>query len=634
MTSIVALLYLWTLYSICSPLPQFKQSHNTLFIDQGDIHTSAHSWSISFHINITDFAVTATTLTQRIHGYLMMFRSLDPINIPMDNNIRDAYIDLLMHEYSALVNVLTDTQHLSNQIQNLSRLCISDCQTQRHRRSILPVVSSIFEVLFGFATRHKQELIENQLAIMNRNNYQIMHAVEHAITVLDKTSMAVKQNRDMLNNLTDVMSQMSSDLAETSVFINTSIIPFQQVMFRAKQLSVTKSAFQHAYLQLQNAVNELLNQISHLFQGHISVSILPPSMLRYILRTIKFRMPSGLSLPYDPNGDLAPYYKLFSVHVKSADVGFLATATIPIYDSTSSFTVYKSVHVPIFLNINETYVHATAVYDDDTSYFALSEDSNRIIFLDEAVISFCMSQELHFCYINSATFQVAQLSNNCIIDLFFDSPNVNFSCHTEISPRSGHDPISTFLSLNTWSISTTTPISFTFLCKNGSSKFLVRPPMTVLRLPPGCDASSSSLSLVNQIPFESDISLPPFKINLTALTFIWKPLHISLSNYHNSNNLKIPSKLESLVLSHTSIPSLVNAFEPMLQQRSHTWIIILILLLVIALLSIYPTYRIIKYVKCFNRTRIINANNPLNTMTLNSPSADNPIESHNGLSLS
>ena len=583
---------------VCSPLPEFKQTHNTLFIAQGDIHTSAHSWSISFYVNITDYIVTADKLIDDIQNYLLLFRSLDSIQIPETNNVRDAYTELLMHEYTALYNVLADAEQLQHKISNLSRLCISDCHTKR-KRSVLPVVSSIFELLFGFATRHKQELIEQQLKKMATNEYNIMHVVENSLTVLDKTSMAVQANRDMLNNLTDVISEMSTDLDQTTFFINNTIIPFQKVMFRTKQLSVTKSAFQHAYVQLLNAVNELHDQISHLFQGHISISILPPGLLRFILRNIKFRMPSGLSLPYDPDSDLAPYYKLFSVHIQSANVGFLATATIPIYDATSSFTVYKSVHVPIFLDVNDTYVQATATYNDGNSYFALSQDSNKIIFLNEAIISFCMSQELHFCFVHSATFQVAQLTNNCIVDLFFETDNIHNSCHTEISPRSLHDPVSTFLFLNTWSISSTIPMTFTFLCKNGSSEFLVQPPMTIIRLPSGCDATSSSISLVNQIPFESDISLPPYVLNVTALSFIWKPLHDKLRKFPNDRNLKIPNKLGKLVQFHRTIPSLINAYNPEIVNKSHSSITIIISILITLLIisSVYPIYKLIMFIR-------------------------------------
>ena len=285
----IVLFCLSILTSTGSSLPQFKQTHNTLFIDQGDIHTSAHSWSISFYVNITDYMVTADKLIADIQNYLLFFKSLDSIYIPETNNARDAYKELIMHEYTALYNVLTETEHLRDTIDNLSRLCISDCQS-RQKRSVLPVVSSIFELLFGFATRQKQELIEKQLKTMAINEYNIMHAVEHSLTVLDKTSMAVEANREMLNNLTDVISEMSTDLDQTTMFINNTIIPFQKIMFRSKQLSITKSVFQHAYVQLLNSVNELHDQISHLFQGHISISILPPGLLRFVLRNIKFRL--------------------------------------------------------------------------------------------------------------------------------------------------------------------------------------------------------------------------------------------------------------------------------------------------------------------------------------------------------
>ena len=99
-------------------------------------------------------------------------------------------------------------------------------------------------------------------------------------------------------------------------------------------MSLTKSVFQLAYTRLVAEVNELHNQIFLFIEGHIPVSVLPSHLLRYILRNIKFRMSSGLSLPYDPDSDLAPYYKLFSVNIKPATVGFLVTATIPIYDDT------------------------------------------------------------------------------------------------------------------------------------------------------------------------------------------------------------------------------------------------------------------------------------------------------------
>ena len=352
-----------------------------------------------------------------------------------------------------------------------------------------------------------------------------------------------------------------------------------QVAYRVINLNTARSVFQSFYDKIDRETNVLHSQLTDLFQGHITASILPPELLRKTLREIKYRMPPGLSLPYDPESDLYKYYRLFHAHVQPSSYGFLVTATLPIFDAISTFIVYSITHIPIFLQVQNSYINSTAHYITKHQYVAFSEDVTKIIFLDPKAIDFCLHEELHFCFISQPIYEVPLLTHDCIVSLFFNFSHTIDVCRTQLATTSLEHPIATAISPNLWAITTAQPCVFTLLCPNGSYPVTLAPPMAILRLPSGCSAKSNLLTLPNQIPINTDITLPQPDIDVTSLHTIWQPFHESLSStrYH-----KLPQKLPELILPHVSVQALSSALAPVktIKHGMHWYIIALIVLVI------------------------------------------------------
>ena len=61
------------LMSIGYCLPSYKQGYGSLFVKESTLHTSAHSWTISFELNLKSYEDTATNLSSSIDAFLQEF---------------------------------------------------------------------------------------------------------------------------------------------------------------------------------------------------------------------------------------------------------------------------------------------------------------------------------------------------------------------------------------------------------------------------------------------------------------------------------------------------------------------------------------------------------------------------------
>ena len=561
-TALVCLL--WTFHTsvdVITALPDFIQGHNVLFTKLSDIHTSGHEWSISFDLDIGAHLTAAKNLTTQIESFLDQFETYNSILVPHDDSIKTEYASLILNEHTMIYNVLLDARRVTDEIRNLTRLCISQCSFHHgKRRSLLPIIGQAFQFLFGLSTERKTELIAKKMKELIGHSNSMMHSIKDTITVLSKVSVAATDNRRNLVELNDVIHHMATSFNSTIDYIDTYVTPFQMIMFRATQMASMRSVFQEALNKLTRDVIDLHGQLSDLLQGHLSPKLLTPAVLRHVLRSIKFRMLPGFSLCFDPDGDLEPYYRIMRTHLLPISDGYRVTAMFPIYDSISSYAVYKISHIPVFLEINGQFINSTAQYVTDSQYIAVSMDSTKIIFMEPDTLSFCVSEELHFCFINTPIFDIPLLHDNCIVSLFFNKDDALTYCKTIIRPQSLQYPVITYVNPNLYTVSSAKPITVTFLCPNESYSEIIQEPVHVLRLPPGCNAKSDAVSILNQIPPNTDFTIPNPHIDIPTLKNIWKPLEI-IANFTTFG--KFPEKLPELILPHVSIQSLSSALTPL-----------------------------------------------------------------------
>ena len=542
-------------------LPAFKQGYGSLFVKEAKIHTSSHSWTISFELNITSYIAAATGLYDSINQYIRTYEQLPSLRlVPMELNMSDSYNDLLHKEYLALFDVLEDTGEIVTQLENLIHLCTSECHPKdRRKRSLFPQISSLFELIFGFGTKKKQDLIKEKLRNLQASNHEIVHALAHSMTIIDHTSAIVVQNRELLSNVTDVLSNMAHSYEDTLDVIENNIIPHQRVSFRAIQLLTAKQTFQHAYNKLSQNVGSLQFAVSDLFSGVVTSNLLDPLFLLPLLEDIKSHLAPGLDLAYDLDDSLYLFYKSLHVHILPSTFGFLVTLTVPLKDSISTFSIYSVKHIPVHLNVNGTFINRTAEFITDHSYIGVSEDSTRIMFLDPSTLHFCLARDLQFCLINTPTYVVALLGKSCLVNLFFGLGDINQVCATKIKPGALSHAVATFISFNVYAITTAQEMTFTILCPSGSYDITIQPPVHILKLPNRCDARSSLLSLTNSFRSHSDLQLPSPTLDLREVSKIWDPVFKSIEFTEYKH---LPHKLPEVMIPHTSVSSLAEFLTP------------------------------------------------------------------------
>lgn len=91
--------------------------------------------------------------------------------------------------------------------------------------------------------------------------------------------------------------------------------------------------------------------------------------------------------------------------------------------------------------------------------------------------------------------------------------------------------------------------------------------MSLLKLPPGCSAKSSLISLPSHLPQNTRITISIPDINISSLENIWQPIQevINFTKFANDQH-----KLPPLVLPHTSIHSLKSTLQTEADSKSNT----------------------------------------------------------------
>ena len=567
--------------------PLFKQSENVLFVKQSTVHTSKHAWTISFEVDMSSYELAARQLINSIEDFMGNLEEVFQIIYPNQIMI-NATKQLLHKEYLAINNIKVDARFLLGTVENLKAICKSTCQPDdRKRRSVLPFVGDIMSILFGTAVSSKTDDIRRELRQLEASSQNVRNIVGKSMTVLDKTTAVVVENRQLLQHVSDVVRAMVHSYNETLQVVEDFILPMQQAIFRSLQQGAARQTFSYAYFKLAAEVHHLETSVSDLIAGVVTPDFFFPSMLGRVLRKIKYVLPPGLALPYSLDESTYHFYRIMQAHVNESDHGFLVTLVLPLYDDTSSFSIYSITHLPMTLALpGNVFVNHTAVYKTDHDFVAISKDNTKIMFLEAHTVEHCLSTRLTFCFINNPVLSSALLLKyDCITRLFYNQPHNADFCESRVSPMPRNHVIATYITFNMYAISTANPTTFTLVCEDSSRVIKISPPIQILQLPLGCRAQSPLMSLENQLPGHSDITLPSFELHLPKLNEIWTPV---LDTINRSSLLNVPEKIPDVILEVPRIPdvhAMASALAPYVKHGLPWYYIFSMVFTTVSLLS-------------------------------------------------
>ena len=375
----------------------------------------------------------------------------------------------------------------------------------RSKRGALNFVGEVGNALFGTATQEQIDQIHNilnkQKSLTEEERQQLnLHSQILNVTTaqIDKLDHAVGNLRSTVNSLVSNVSLLSArdkmwhELNNVLLFTNNVIS--SRILF---------SNFRTHLTNVKLGINQML-------EHKLSPFLVPTHTLLQLLSEASVVHPGLL---YPPRPEYVGLYRdIIRIVPKSSNTDniFYFYIMLPLRGLPgSSFDLFQ--------------IHSLPVSVPNTSYFGQIEVKNKFFAVSQDRSTYTMFDQLTDCNIHNHLYVCPPTGPlytsavlNCVAAIFFNDPiSVNI-CPTTLFTH--YHPI--FIDTNDgWVYSTPTPISFSLNCpaKKLTQNLVEVSHTGILRIPAGCGASSSSITLpaTSQTTGRgTTLSAVPLKLNI------------------------------------------------------------------------------------------------------------------------
>ena len=550
-----------------------KLLHSAYFRHENTVHVTQQSWVISFKLDFTPYREgydgLAAVYTQLAHHHEQL-RGVQVYENDTDTVSVKVYQALQQQQDEELADLWSLMGEISRSVQRLGPLVtrLATWNTERNKRALLPFVGNILGALFGTATSSDVREIKRYLNVLADSDTQIRHVLQKTITVLNHTYMGTIGNRQAINDLIEVNDGLNRRVSTLSGEIKGLLLSFKHFALRYLQIQQQTSMIYRSATQFLAKLDKFKFMIDAAIGGSVSQDMIPPPVLRMILRDVRGHLKANLEIPFPPNEPLEQYYKLLKSSVVPLEDGLLVFTTIPLRDTISEFDVYAIQSIPI------PYQDSNIVtsYQFMEKFMAISLDRTKVTFLNEIEMTICTHETLQFCPIKSPVYKIAALSNNCVLALFLERDNIWELCTAVVTTASTPTPSAISIGQGQWVISTKTPLTFTKVCEPSGipTRVTVQPPMGLVSLGEGCQASSEFIILPSEVSLKSSYQLDRVNFSIPKLMKIWNPVDTLM----NQSMIKIPHKLKKIVSVQPSMDSLMQQLQqelPLMEMPMSPW---------------------------------------------------------------
>ena len=294
---------------------------------------------------------------------------------------------------------------------------------QRSKRSFLPWVGKILSGLTGTVTEEELKVVKEHISILADQNQGISQVVEDSLTIINVTRADVRENRETLNHLGDVVQSLANKLR--SLYEDV-IVAMQREILYDQYLNRAHTVFHIIGSELrQTSISfiKIKRQLENAMQGHLAFDLLPRQDLRTLLGQIEKALPHNYLLPYGID-NLKQYYSEVPTILMNGDQAVHVILAVPIAPLESMLTIYEPVYVPS-LNNDSSKAYQ---YILEAEALAVTPDHYGFRLLTRVEAEVCSQGGVKFCKLNKATFRTAQVKT-CITALFFkDQAQIDNNC--------------------------------------------------------------------------------------------------------------------------------------------------------------------------------------------------------------
>ena len=266
----------------------------TQFVPRGSMYASYSSWIVTLTVDVAPYRNHLTAIKSKFSQLKANIHAL--LNADRRNSSRgESPVIGIIRRYD-VGGIQIEINHFEAEIGHLQHMLevlntLATRRDARKKRSLLPFVGDVLSTLFGSATQKDLDKLRDGLIALDNSQSQLAHVLAHSMTVINKTNSEVQRNRAVINQLSQGLSRLDSRVTALIGDLKTNVHPFisyQQISQRVRgTLRVMARSLRMGY-QALTAIN---NNIQHVMQGSLPISLLPPSELIPLLQAKSWAVP-------------------------------------------------------------------------------------------------------------------------------------------------------------------------------------------------------------------------------------------------------------------------------------------------------------------------------------------------------
>ena len=333
------------------------------------IFTSHASWYLVAQYNLTELTQFLEKLSDQVQNVMGTLDQFDTNNHALKNSVMELDEDRRELEYlysyqenavkkvqaqwtQELSYIVKSTQELQNMLQSRE---FPRTPLVRHKRALFDFVGEGLSQLIGLSTRKQTSQVKQAVIQVQHRQIVLQHHMAQSLSILNETSTEVRENREIITQLTDRSVRIIQAINALSAAMETrrayaKLEEFQTL--HSEMARIIASAFRQAHARITNLKMLLTDTFAH----QVSLQFTDPHTFAQQLLSIQEVCDRKHSLPYPPRTEIAKYYETLKATLIKGQNGLFYVATrIPLVTPAEYYHLFQIYITPVLHEESNTW---------------------------------------------------------------------------------------------------------------------------------------------------------------------------------------------------------------------------------------------------------------------------------------
>ena len=371
--------------------------------------------------------------------------------------------------------------------------------TTRKKRALLPIANAL-KFLFGVGTKADVDLVHKQVITLQNTQAKIVHAMEKSLSLYNVTRQEVKNNREAINDLIEASTKIEHQISESTADVLNILLPLKNFILSYIRIENCIVDSEFLLLKYIEEIDYLYSKITLMTHNRLVPELIKPEVLKDSLTEISERIPNGLSFPVNPDKDIWFYYQYQVCHSYYESHRLYAHCIFPLVKSQVGLIVkFNAIPLPMEMGLNNSASLLKISHDllvMNNTFGVVPDNLCEAIHKGEGELCIIDSVILH----NIDSMEESQIP--CEAALYFGKSEIaEKNCKIYISKFDSFPQIKK-IGVRKWAIVARKHIVINISCTGKDSYNIdLHPPVSVLILPPDCEAITDNFHIVKTMTF-------------------------------------------------------------------------------------------------------------------------------------